>query len=249
MKKLLIPVALLLIGACGNHPKTDNASFVDIESFFYADSVFLENEYAEGYSKYQAEIELPVTENKALLDSILAWMFDASDKTPTEFVKAEKERFFAEEGNEPLAALESNYLLVEQTDRYVTYLAEGSLYTGGAHPLPWYTGTTFSKKDGSRMGYNMFDQPEQLVEMVAEAIRSQYFGVLDSEEEEEYLLEPVEFFHLPYAEPWVENDSVVFCYGSYEIAPFSAGLPYCTLSKTQLKPYLNEKGKSLFVFD
>lgn len=249
MKKLLVPIALLLLNACGSRCKNDDASFVGIEPFSYADSVFIENDYAEGYSKYQMEIELPVTENQALRDSILNWIFESGDTTPAEFVEADKERFFAEEGNEPLAELETNYILLEQTDRYVTYLSEGSLYTGGAHPLPWYMGTTFSKKDGSRMGYNMFDKPEQIVEMVAEGIRTQYFGIYDTDAEEEYLLEPDEPFMLPYAQPWVENDSVVFCYGSYEIAPFSAGMPLCILSKTQLKPYFSEKGKALFKFD
>lgn len=248
MKKLFIPIALLLLSACGNRSKNADTNFVGVEPFSYADSVFIENDYAEGYSTYQLEVDFPVTDNKALHDSIVNWMFHSNDATPIAFAKADKERFFAEEGNEPLAMLETNYILVEQTDHYVTYLSEGSIYTGGAHPLPWYMGMTFSKKDGSRMGYNMFDQPKQLEEMVAERIRTDYFGIFETEEEE-YLFEPEEPVQLPEAQPWIENDSIIFCYGPYEIAPYAAGMPFCSFSKTELKPYLNKKGKALFDFD
>ena len=245
MKKLLIPIVLFALCACGNRTETADPNFVDIKPFSYADSVFLENDYSEGYATYSIEMELPVTDNKALHDNILNWMLRASNQAPADYAKSEKNRFFKEDGNEPLSELISSYTLLEQTDLYVTYLTDGYLYTGGAHGMPWLSGKTFRKSDGQPVGYDIFDHPEQLKEIVLENLCTQYFGDSGTDVYEA-LIEWNEEFVLPSADPWVENDSIVFCYGSYEIAPFSEGLPFCKISKDDIMPYLNEKGKSLF---
>ena len=161
------------------------------------------------------------------------------------YFAADKDRFFAEEGDEPHSTFEGNYTLSEQTDSYVTYISEGYVYTGGAHPMPWYYGISFSKQDGSIIGYDLFDDPEQLAGLISENIRKQYFEP-NNTEEEEYLFEPDEPFQLPTNQPWIETDSVVFCYGPFEIAPFAAGIPLCKIAVSDLKPYLSEKGKALF---
>ena len=90
----------------------------------------------------------------------------------------------------------------------------------------------------------MFEDPKQIIQLVSENIRSQYFERYNTEEEE-YLFEPNETFQLPTNQPWIETDSVVFCYGPFEIAPYAAGMPLCKISKKDLLPYLSEKGKSI----
>ena len=97
------------------------------------------------------------------------------------FFNADKNRFFAEEGDEPESEFNGSYALLEQTDSYVTYIADGYSYTGGAHPMPWYYGITFSKLDGSVLGYDMFDDnafdaPEPLIELISNNIREQYLN-------------------------------------------------------------------------
>ena len=136
--------------------------------------------------------------------------------------------------------------MAEQTDRYDTYISEGYVYTGGAHPVPWYYDATFSKKDGSLVGYDMFNDLEQLTEIVAPHFQELYFNSLELVEEMEDMGD--EDFILPINDPWIETDSVVFCYQTFEIAPYSAGMPLCKISKTDLLPYLSEKGKSI-LFD
>jgi hypothetical protein len=108
--------------------------------------------------------------------------------------------------------------------------------------MPWYNGTTFSKIDGSIVGYDLFEEPEKLIDLIAENIEIQYFEKL---EKEDLFLEFEEITALPNNEPWIETDSVVFCFEPYEIASFSAGMPLCKIALTDLKPYLSEKGKSL----
>ena len=245
MKKLFLPFVLLLLVAVACHRTPKNE--VESEAYSYCDSVYVENDFEEGYSYYTINLDLPVTRNDSLRLNILHWMLSPETEDYKAFVKDDRDRFFAEDGAEPKSAIEENFTLSEQTDLYVTYITEGFLYTGGAHPMPWYYGTTFSKIDNKIVGYDLFTDPEQLMPLITENIRKQYFDKFNTEEEE-YFFEPEETFMLPSNEPWIETDSIVFCYGAYEIAPYAAGMPLCKISKEDLLPYLSEKGKKLFTF-
>ena len=244
MKKFLFPIVLLLVTfmSC-NRTKNDNE--VDVKLYTLVDSIYIESEYGNDYSYYSMNADLPITKNDSLRNSILHWMLSDDTEDYETFFQNERDYFFSEEGDEPRSSLESNFTLSEQTDIYVTYISEGFLYTGGAHPMPWYFGTSFSKTDGNIIGYDIFEDPEQLMGIISENIRKQYFEP-NNTEEEEYLFEVDEPFQLPSNQPWIETDSVVFCYQAYEIAPYSAGMPLCKIAIDDLKPYLSEKGKSLF---
>lgn len=243
MKKLFFALAFLSLVATGCKPKEQN--LVDTEPYTLCDSVYLENDYEQGFSHYTTNIDLPITNNETLRKNILHWMLSPETEDYETYLKEEMHQFFSEEGSEPRSELENNYTLSEQTDRYVTYITEGYIYTGGAHPTPWYSGTTFSKIDGSIVGYDMFENTEQLAKIVTEHIKKQYIEDFDMVEEM-FELGEEDHFMLPENEPWIETDSIVFCYQTYEIAPYSAGMPLCKISKEDLWPYLSEKGKSLF---
>lgn len=242
MKKLFILIALLLMVVVGCNRTNPNE--VEVETYTLCDSIYVESEFGDDYSYYTMNVDLPITKNNKLHDNIMHWMLSDETKDYKTFFQEEKDRFFAVEGEEPHSQFEGNYTLSEQNDLYVTYIAEGYTYTGGAHPSPWYYGVSFSKIDGSMVGYDMFENPEQLVDIVSENIRKQYFSKYNTEEEE-YLFEPDEPFQLPTNQPWIETDSVVFCYAPFEIAPYAAGMPLCKISKTDLLPYLSEIGKAV----
>lgn len=243
MKKLFIPI-MLLLAIVGCNRSATNSNEVDVESYTLNDSVFIESDFGDDYSYYTVNVELPVTNNKTLRQNIIHWIVADENEDYKTYFEEDRDRFFAEEGDEPRSSFLGNFTLSEQTDLYVTYISEGYIYTGGAHPLPWYYGTSFSKTDGSIVGYDMFDDPEQLRELISENINKQYFEKYDAENDA-YFFNPDEPFQLPTNEPWIETDSVVFCYGPYEIAPYAAGIPLCKISKSELLPYLNEKGKSI----
>ena len=246
MKKLLIPFALMLLVLMSCNRTKSNSNVVDVESYSLIDSVFIESDYGSDYAYYTLNADLPVTDNDSLRKNILHWMLSDDTEDYETFFENEKDRFFAEDGDEPRSTLETNYTLSEQTDLYVTYISEGFIYTGGAHPMPWYFGTSFSKVDGSIIGYDLFNDPEQLIGLISENIQKQYFDSINSEEEE-YLFAPDETFLLPTNEPWIEAGSVVFCYEPFEIAPYAAGMPLCKIAIDELKPYLSEKGKALLL--
>lgn len=234
MKKPFLPIAMLLLVVVGCHSKDPND--IEVNPYTLNDSVFIESEYGDGYSYFNVSLDVPVTKNKTLRQNILDWMLTQGTDDHVAYVKSMKDNFFENDGSEPRSEYVDNYTLSEQTDKYLTYTNEGYEYTGGAHAMPWYNGTTFSKIDGSIVGYDLFEDPEQLIPIIAENIEKQYF----SKEETEYQ----EITVLPANEPWIETDSVVFCFQAYEIASFAAGMPLCKIALIDLKPYLSEKGKT-----
>lgn len=238
MKRLFLPITMLLLVIAGCNTKDPNE--VDVEPYTLCDSVFIESEYGDGYSYFNVSLDLPVTNNKTLRQNILHWMLSDETEDHVSYLQTMKDNFFEEDGSEPRSNYEENFTLSEQTDEYVTYTTEGFLYSGGAHEMPWYNGTTFSKIDGSIVGYDLFEDPEQLIKMIAENIESQYFSKYA---EEDFFFEYEDITTLPENEPWIETDSVVFCYQPYEIAAFAAGMPLCKIALSDLKPYLSEKGK------
>lgn len=239
MKKILFSIAALLLFAVGCKPNDTNE--IDVETYTLNDSVYIQNEYGEGYSYFNVNLDLPVTKNKTLTQNIIHWMLTDETEDHVAYYQLMKDSFFNEDGSEPRSVYEENYTLSEQTEKYVTYINEGSIYTGGAHAMPWYNGTTFSKIDGSIVGYDLFNDPEQLIPLIAENIKHQYFAKY---EEEDLMLGYDEINILPDNEPWIETDGVVFCYQPNEIAPYAAGMLLCKIALTDLEPYLSEKGKS-----
>ena len=238
MKRLFFPITMLLMVFFGCNPKESNE--VDVEPYTLSDSLFIESEYGDGYSYFNVSLDLPVTNNKTLRQNILHWMLSDETEDHVSYLETMKDNFFEEDGSEPRSNYEENFSLSEQTDEYVTYTTEGFLYSGGAHEMPWYNGTTFSKIDGSIVGYDLFEDPEQLIKIIAENIENQYFSKYV---EDDFYFEHEDITTLPENEPWIETDSVVFCYQPYEIAAFAAGMPLCKIALFDLKPYLSEKGK------
>lgn len=243
MRKLFIPIVLTLIVATSCHRTPKDPNRVDTKLYAIADSVFYEDDYRQGYNVYTMNVDVPVTGNDSLRFHIFQWILSSDTEDYETCLNEEKDRFLAEEGSESSASFDGNYTLTEQTDRYVTYISEGYIYTGGAHPLPWYYGVTFSKTDGHMVGYDLFEDPESLTGLVSENIKKQYFDPYQTEEEA-YSFDPGSAFPLPENDPWIETDSVVFCYGPFEIAPYAAGLPLCKIAIVDLKPFLSEKGKT-----
>ena len=240
MKKFFLPIVILLLVVTSCQSKDPNE--VDVETYTLCDSIFIESEYSEGYSRFNVSLDLPVTKNKTLKKNILHWMLSDETEDHVAYLQSMRDDFFDEDGSEPRSEYEENYSLSEQTDKYVTYTTEGYLYTGGAHEMPWYNGTTFSKIDGSIVGYDLFEEPELLIELIAENIERQYFAKYEAED---LFLEYETITALPNNEPWIETDSVVFCFQPHEIASYAAGIPLCKIALADLEPYLSEKGKSL----
>lgn len=242
MKKLLISLAMIMMVVTGCNRKTTDATELEVEPYTFIDSVYLETEFSEGYSYYTMNIDVPVSGPDSLKNNIMQWILGGKNETYQQYVQADKTRFFDEEGSEPLSELNSNYTLAEQTDRYVTYIAEGYLYTGGDHNMPWYYGITFGKADGDLFGYDLIDDYEQIEGMVSQTIFNQYF-----DDENDEMFDGIDIYGnlpLPTNQPWIENDSVVFCYQPYELGPYFPDKSLCKIALIDLEPYMSVKGET-----
>lgn len=254
MKKqhILVIAALCLLAACHRNNNADND--FEVKTFVVNDSIkFPEEELNEwnytDMSYYYSEVDLPVTSNEALRDSILNWIArqfdyeaDYSNDIPT-LIENDKQTFFFSEDSEPGYESRLSISLLEDNDRYVTYALGGYMYLGGAHGMPYIDRVTFRKTDGMLFSLELFKSTDGLNDMIKDALDEQYFGYSI---DEELLVDPEEMLPMPDTQPWVENDTVHFIYQPYEIAPFAAGMPECVFPYSTMKDRLTAEGKSFF---
>ncbi len=126
---------------------------------------------------------------------------------------------------------------------YVTFLAEGDTYLGGAHGLPWSAFFTLDRKTGHRyVRSDLFPASVEtkLATIVRRNIIAQNADVKDA-------LEPD--FGLPGNEDvGLSAKGVTFRYQPYEIGPYAIGQPEATVPWAQLYSILSAKGKALSLY-
>ena len=273
MKKILIPIACVIATsfmiACGIVP--DNSSTNDSDSLVL-DSIALGDmefktetkEFTDSLEQndvnisYTLNLDVPVSGNPVLVDSIKTWMHHLLGKSyegevnfDDEMLNHYAQEYFQDCDEEGMfdgfgAYLELNVTMATDSADFVSYQVSGYDYTGGAHGMPFFYGVTFDKEDGSRLGWDIFADTTQLAPIVKQHIAS-YFDETDPESAlEECLFDGVyDDFPLPYSDPWLEADGVRFVYSAYEIAPFVAGMPECTIPYKKVEKYLSDKAKKL----
>lgn len=266
MKKLFFAVAAcLMMTACNQPVQNNNVEPKDtfaVNSITVDDSIQFPAEAVEEWmnddmARYYAEVDAPVTENEVLRTSINKWIasqlnvnYDGDPQDVAAMVEYDRKDFLRLETGAPDTHLQHFIKMIDDNDRYVTYVRETWEYDGGAHGNTYVEGASFSKATGERFNYTMFTNPGALNEMVKNAVKEQYFDLLledtDVTFEDVLVLEEGAEFPMPESEPWIENDSIVFFYQDYEIAPHPLGLPECAIPAATLKAQLKENGKAFF---
>ena len=253
-------VALALC-ACHRTPKNAPAAF-SVENYVVEDSVQFPEEaldpwMSDDMAYYLGVVDIPVTENEELRDNIINWIssnlnesYQGDSQDVKAMVEFDKNDFLSLDNGTPQSRQQVFITVEEDNDRYVTYFQESYLYTGGAHGITIQSGASFNRMTGQRFTFDMFTEPLALVGLIRESLKTQYFDVLmdgtDVAFDEVLFAESVEEFPLPVTEPWIRNDSVVFVYQSYEIAPYALGIPQCGIPYRELKGFLTEEGVSFF---
>ena len=136
------------------------------------------------------------------------------------------------------------------TTRVITYRLQLYEYTGGAHGLAHIVGLTLRKRDGRRIGLDVFNDrrgDSAWNQMLLDGLM-QYFEVGTEDELAAVLFNPEDarLAPMPQTEPYFTADGLTFVYQSYEIAPYAAGQPTFTIPYEQLRPYFNITGRRLF---
>ena len=160
-------------------------------------------------------------------------------------------------------------MLLENTERYVTYLTKSEGFQGGAHGFATAAGQTFRKSDGKRIGYKTvynnktetFEQQDQtlfkdtkspqLYALIKEGVRS-YFKEFDepvaSDEQLKDILISVDDINripLPSAPPTFTKEGLAFLYQQYEIAPYAAGMVNFDIPYDKIRPFLTPEAADL----
>ena len=271
-KSILILAAFALLVGCGNNkqnnkPEHKQDSFT-VETYnVQGDRLYgTEGEGEDTYEvrgSFQCEIDIPVTDNQALRDSICQWFAsnfgDEYDGDPRD-VKAmvnQYKNYILDPGlDEDPVGFDSGYTvkMLEANDRYVTYSFE-TFYEEYSQPRAavevFYR--TFDRNTGKAFTYQMIKTDESLEMLVMNALLDQYFKDLYGDDDISDLLffDPDDLeergFWLPkYKTPCILYDEVHFNYGEHEIADRCTGRPSCSLPYSVMEPYLTEEGKSFF---
>lgn len=131
-------------------------------------------------------------------------------------------------------------------DSLLTYEYNTYCYLGGAHGGAVARVATFTVPGGRLLTYaNTFlpDRRKELIMMVRNALWQQYFRPTAGDEgapstlREALLIDP-DSLDLPICGPQFGPTGVTFTYGQYEVAPYAAGMPACTLPYAELRPIM-----------
>lgn len=132
----------------------------------------------------------------------------------------------------------THFVKAYETGLLVTFTKEEYRYMQGAHDDGALSGASFRKSDGLQLGWNMFTDEgiEKLRPLVRRTLMRRHFRIKNEEEFYDMLLveDADSLFPLPETAPFCRANGVQFVYQQYEIAPYSAGMPQCTLPYSML---------------
>jgi len=128
------------------------------------------------------------------------------------------------------------------TPGYVTFCFSGYTYLGGAHGSAYVIPALFALPSGRQITWDSLIAPgkqTQLLDMIRRALMEQYFEVSTTEALADMLLVSPSEIQLPAAGPALTPRGLEVIYQQYEIAPYAAGMPSCTIPMDDLSPLLD----------
>lgn len=250
MKKFFVmSAALVALAGCGVKTAPD---VIECETVAVADSLEL------GGSKAVSEVRavFPVGQT-ALADSVRRWICgqlgaDSAGQTvadaAAEFVKSTlaeaKSDFegFQEEGFALTYGYQVSVDTLFSSPALATYASTFYAYTGGAHGMSAYTPATFLRPDGTRLTWGNTLRPgceAQMVALIKRGLNDQYFrpNGMSLALGDGLLVSP-DSIGLPSAPPFITAKGLQVIYQPYDIAPYAAGMPTCTLPLDSVMPLL-----------
>lgn len=136
------------------------------------------------------------------------------------------------------------FMPLYESKHYTTLYHKGYEFWGGAHGSSVFFGQTFRKKDGRRIGWEVFHKD---MNNLIRAGLKQYFEVSTDEDLKDCLIdiEYLELLPLPICPPLFTKEGIMFVYQQYEIAPYSAGMPSFTMGYDVMKKYMMQTALQL----
>ena len=283
MKKIfyfvLTCVSALSIGSCGLLGETNTENDSDslaLDSIALGDFEFKTRHVAFKDSLeqngvmvfYDVDLDVPVSGPVRLVSTVRKWIDDKLGGSYEKglnfdndmllyyansyFQDCEDKGLFVGTG----ASFTLKVSVVANTANFVSYVADGYDYTGGAHGLPFTIGATFVKDNGKTLGWDIFADTTELAPLFKDGVAT-YFTSVNANDStlkhmsvDEFLFDDAKkSFPLPVTTPWLVDSGVSFIYGAYEIAPYAAGMPQATIPTAVAEKYLSDKAKKLLKKD
>ena len=245
----------------------DPQPFFTVEPFVVEETKPLRNkddgeESFEELISFKCAIDLPMTDNQALYDSICYWFsnqfgsdYNGDPRDVKAMVNHYKDRTLEIEEEEDMEGfeLEYNVKMLEANDRYVTY-SYSLFFESNSAPRAGFETTyvTFNRNTGQRFTRQMLKVDDSLEQLVMNALFEQFFSAWNDDVLAELLFfdpeddEDRHFFLPQYDDPWILDDQLCYGYSEHEIADRCTGQPNCRLPYHDVEPYLTESGKAFF---
>lgn len=128
------------------------------------------------------------------------------------------------------------------TPTYATLGFSGYTFVGGAHGSAYFIPAVFALPSGRQISWDDLiatGRQAELLDMIRRALMEQYFEVSTNEAFADMLLVSPSEIQLPAAGPVLTPRGLDVIYQQYEIAPYAAGMPSCTIPMADLRPLLN----------
>ena len=135
---------------------------------------------------------------------------------------------------------------VYEDSKVVTFTNTSYAYgDGAAHGIETCSGVTFRKQDGRKFTSSLLDGAYKYQAEIKSGLH-RYFNSNSDDGQQMSEQQVVEYISnytnngsgdipFPSTDPWITAGGVVFCYPSYEIAPFSDGMPTFTIPTSVVK--------------
>lgn len=188
-------------------------------------------------------------DSKALMDYYRGKAFETI-ATVSQADFDERKQYIDEDEEIPGWEYDFSLTRTSETDRYVIFLSEDIVFSGGAHggiigcgPL------TFDKKDGHLVEKFLKDSALQEMQPLLRKGLVQYFASngqeIQPEQLGEYLTLSGDVIPYPVWAPIPTPEGLDFTYQQYEIASYADGMPSFTLPYEEVLPFLTEDAKEI----
>lgn len=261
MKKLslVLMAVICLFTACNKQKPTAESNEIQVSEYKIFRDV-----HSDKICTVSVSVEFPVSGEKQYLDSVRLWIdtvlcfnpFTQDNNMPAFNGKKDDAQALvsyyslqkmksASENNDSQAIL-SDGVMFENADsifvsfknKYLTSLScMNYCFLGGAHGGTIVRSQTFSNKTGKTYGWDMIKDKDKLFDYINEGLM-EYFEVSTAQEMKEMLILEQPSVPLPQQCPYFTSDGLILQYQQYEIAPYSAGLPYVLIPWDKCKDIL-----------
>ena len=188
-------------------------------------------------------------DSKALMDYYRGKAFETI-ATVAQADFDERKQYIDEDEEIPGWEYDFSLTRTSETDRFVIFLSEDIVFSGGAHggiigcgPL------TFDKKDGHLVEKFLKDSALQEMQPLLRKGLVQYYASngqeIQPEQLGEYLTLSGDVIPYPVWSPIPTPEGLDFTYQQYEIASYADGMPSFTLPYEEVLPFLTEDAKKL----